>query len=207
MTNDTDLANHALALISEGEISNINQRDSKAARVCKQFATQARQEVLRMARWNCATRRAELVEKLPRPKLGYAHRYQLPTDFLRLLEVNGESAKASDEYFEIEERILRSDATVAWIRYTADIGIGACDSLLKAAIVTRLASKISVPLSGRLDQTEMLEGLFRRRLAEARHADAAETHGGENAGWEKMLSRSRLARVRSTVRNPLRREG
>lgn len=48
MTNNTDLANSALALLGEMPIASIDDVNSKPARFCKQFADSARIEVLRM---------------------------------------------------------------------------------------------------------------------------------------------------------------
>lgn len=204
MTTDTDLANHALALISEEPITAITDQDSTNARTCRTFATEARLETLRMGRWNCATKRATLTKLSAVPLGNYTGQYQLPADFLRLMEVNGEAVKTADEYFEIEGKRLVTDADPVWIRYIADIGIGACDPLLQAAIAVRLAQKIALPLSARLEQAQALEDLFQRRLKEAQGIDAKETGSAENPGWERVLGRSRMGRVRGARRNPLR---
>lgn len=207
MTNDTDLANHALALIGEAQITAITDTSSKEARVCLEFADAARRETLRMGRWNCATKRASLVEILPVPVAGYAHQYQLPTDWLRMMDINGEAVKETEEYFEIEGRALLIDAETVWIRYVRDIGIGACDPLLQSAIAVRLASKIAIPISGRLEQADAMETLFHRRLAEAQGIDSKESAGADNPAWEKIFGRSRTLRARGAMRNPLRIEG
>lgn len=192
MTNDTDLANAALALLGEAEISAITDQSSKAARTCLKFAAPSRLEALRMGRWNCATKRATLVETLPAPTTGYGHSFQLPTNFVRLMDVNGEAVKEADEFFEIEGRQFLTDETEVWIRYIADIGIGACDALLQAAVAVRLASKIAIPLSGRIEQANAMEELFQRRLAEALGIDAKETASADNPKWDRVFSRSRL---------------
>lgn len=207
MTNDTDLANAALGLIGEPQITAITDQSSKEARACLKFADAARRETLRLGRWNCATKRANLTEISPVPVAGYAHQYQLPTDWLRLMEVNGEAVKESEEFFEIEGRALLIDAETVWIRYVRDIGIGACDPLLQAAVAVRLASKIAIPLSGRIEQADAMETLFQRRLAEAMGIDSKETASADNPSWEKIFSRSRTLRARGTRRNPTRIEG
>lgn len=206
MTNDTDLANHALALISEEPITAITDTASTNARTCRTFATEARLETLRMGRWNCATKRATLTQLALAPLGNYSYAYQLPADFLRLMEVNGEAVRAADEYFEIEGKRLVTSAETVWVRYIADIGIGACDPLLQAAIAVRLAQKIALPLSARLEQAEALEQLFQRRLKEAQSIDAKETASGENPSWDRVLSRSRTGRARGYRRNPTRLE-
>lgn len=202
MTTDTDLANEALALLGETEISAITDQSSKNARACLKFCAAARVEVLRMGRWNCATKRATLVKLSAMPVAGYTSQFQLPTDFLRLMDVNGEAVKAKSEYFEIEGRALLTDETKVWIRYIGDIGIGACDALLQAAMAVRLAGKIAIPLSGRIEQADAMETLFQRRLAEALGIDAKETGSADNSAWERIFSRSRLGRSRGNRRDP-----
>lgn len=207
MTNNTDLANHALGLVGVAGITAITDQNSQAARTCLLFADQARVETLRLGRWNCATKRTTLAEVLPVPVEGYAHQFQLPTDFVRLLEVNGEAVKSSDEYFEIEGTALLSDEETVWIRYIRDIGIGACDPLLQAAVAAKLAQKIAIPLTAKIDLSDAMESLFQRKLAEAASIDAKETASADNPSWEKVLGRSRLSRARGYRRNPERLEG
>ncbi len=207
MTNDTDLANHALALLREEAITAITDQSSQAARTCLEFVASARQETLRMGRWNCATKRATLVRLAEVPPGGYAYQYQLPSDFIRLMDVNGEAVKATEEYFEIESRQFLTDAETVWIRYVADVSIGNLDPLLKLAVATRLASKIAIPLSGRIELADAMETLFQRRLGEARGIDAKETASGDNPTWDKVFDRTRTGRVRGYRRNPLRIEG
>jgi hypothetical protein len=202
MTTDTDLANDALALLGETEISAITDQSSKNARACLRFAAEVRLEVLRIGRWNCATRRANLVQLQALPVAGYARQFQLPTDFLRLMDVNGEAVKAKSEYFEIEGRAFLTDETQVWIRYIADVGIGACDVLIQAAIAVRLAARIAIPLSGRIEQADAMETLFQRRLAEAQGIDAKETGGADNSPWDRIFSRTRLGRARGYRRDP-----
>ncbi len=202
MTNDTDLANHALGLIGEALITAITDQSSKEARTCLKFASAARLETLRLGRWNCATDRVALVELSTAPAGGYSHQFQLPTNFIRLMDVNGEAVKEADEYFEIEGRKFLTDEESVWIRYIYAAPIGALDPLLQAAVATRLASKIAIPLSGRIEQASAMEELFQRRLAEARGIDAKETQGADNAPWEKVFSRSRSQRSRGGRVNP-----
>lgn len=206
MTNNTDLANHALGLLGETQVTNIEDQSSKAARTCRLFADAAIRETLRMGRWNCATKRVTLTIRQPAPISGYATNFTLPPDFIRLLEINGESVKDTDEYFEIEGNLLLMDRADAWIRYVAEIPIGACDPLLQAAIVAKLASKIAIPLTARIEQMQSMEQIFRLRMSEARQIDAVETQGGENSQMSKVLGKSKLLQVRGHRRNPLRLE-
>lgn len=196
MKTETDLANHALTYLGEIAISSIDDAGSKAARVCKQFAGAAISETLRLARWNGGTKRATLSERLPAPIAGFAHYYSLPTDFLRLMEINGEQTQNSEDLFEIEGQLLATDATAVTIRYVAKVGIEGFDPLLQKAIALRLASMVAVPLLGSSDKMQIMDAMFQRAVSQARQVDAQESGARENTGWERVLSRSPLIQAR-----------
>jgi hypothetical protein len=168
------------------------------------YADEALKETLRMGRWGCATKRVALVATTA-PTVGdYAYRYALPATCLRVLEVNGEAVRDSSEYFEIEGAYLLTDEATVWIRYIDNITLATCDPLLAAAVVIRHAAKIAAALA--LPSAPALEGMFMKRLAEARQHDAQENGSAEKPSWGRVFGRSRLLGARRAGRNPLRME-
>ena len=168
------------------------------------YAAEALKEVLRMGRWGCAIKRVALVAATA-PTVGdYLYKYSLPATCLRVLEVNGEAVKASSEYFEIEGAFILSNEETMWIRYVDTITLAACDPLLAQAINTRHTAKIAAALT--LPSAPALEGLFLKRLAEARQHDAQENGSAEKPSWGRVFGRSRLLGARRPGRNPLRME-
>ena len=168
------------------------------------FADEALKEVLRMGRWGCAIKRVALVAATA-PTVGdYLCRYSLPATCLRVLEVNGEAVRDSSEYFEIEGAYLLTDEETVWIRYIDQITLATCDPLLAAAVTIRHAAKIAAALT--LPSAPALEGLFLKRLAEARQHDAQENGSAEKPSWGRVFGRSRLLGARRPGRNPLRME-
>lgn len=196
MTTNTDLANHALSMLGEMPIASIDDTTSKPARLCKQFADAAIAEVLSLGRWNRATLRATLAQVLPAPTTGFAFYYQLPSDCLRVLEINGEEWGTSDEFFELEGSKLASDATTCTIRYISQVPIGSLGILCQQAIACRLASKLAVPLQGSAEKAQQMDGSYRRAMGEARLIDAQECGSRENPGWSRIIGRSRLIQSR-----------
>ena len=138
--------------------------------------------------------------------VGYAHRFALPTDFVRLMEINGEQVTASDEYFEIEGNYILTDSTEVSIRYIATETISTLGPLLQNAIALRLAAKVAVPLLGSAEKHALMVQLFAKALAEARQVDALESGSRENPGWSRVFGRSRLIQAKVRDRNPLRME-
>ena len=206
MTTLTDLANAALAYLGDSAITDISDTTSKPARLCNQFAQRAIDEVLRLGRWNKATKRKALVADAAAPAFGYTYQYKLPTDFLRMMEVNGEEWQDSSEFYEIEDDRLLSDEDTAEIRYIARIEIGQADALMQEAIALRLGMKIAIPLTGSAEMQAAVVAMFQKALAEARHADAIEAGGREKSAWTRIFGRSRLLRARTWRRDPLRLE-
>ena len=137
---------------------------------------------------------------------GYEHRFALPSDFVRLMEINGEQVTASDEYYEIEEGYILTDSDEISIRYIATETIATLGPLLQNAIALRLAAKVAVPLLGSAEKHALMVQLFTKALAEARQVDAQESGSRENPGWSRVFGRSRLIAAKTQNRNPLRME-
>ena len=175
MISKTELANQALAHVSQTPIADIDEVGNKSARVCKQFIDSSIHEVLRTARWNCATKRATLTQSATPPNHGYRHAYQLPADFLRLMEVNGEQYDDAQMFLEIEGDKLVSNFDQAKIRYIAKIDVSQMDPLLAKAVAIHLAGQITVPLSCDLNLKSQLVQLLQMAMNDARSADAIET--------------------------------
>lgn len=208
MTSNTDLANRALAHVGEQQISDIDDPEVKAARVCKSFLQDIIDETLREHRWNCAIKRVTLSRLSDPPNHGFQHAYQLPGDFIRMLELNGEQFDASTEYFEIEDgKRLLCDDSQADIRYVRRIGVAEMDPLLAKTVSLSLAASICIPLNLNLQMQGQLEVLKNRALTDAQQKDAIEVGSREVRPLMRILGNSPLIRSRFTgraYRDPLR---
>jgi hypothetical protein len=206
MTTTTQLANYALAHLGEAKISDIDDTNSKPARVCKEFIQPTIDEVLRTHRWNCATKRATLSASSTPPTHGYTTAYVLPSDFLRLLEINGEPWNGSEEFFELEaNRRILIDSDECQIRYIARIPVNEFDPLLTKAVAATLAMTIVVPLTGNLQLQGQLSILLQRALSAARQVDAIEVGAREGRGLRRILDNSPLIQSRFTSAYNIRR--
>lgn len=196
MNTDTDLANYGLAHLGEPEIADINGTD-QVSRLCKRFLQQTVDECLRAHRWNCATKRTTLSRLAAAPDHGLDYQYQLPGDFLRLHELNGEAWEGSDEFFEVETgKVIVTDSEEAEIQYTARIGASAMDPLLVEYIALKLAAKLAMPRKGRPEVQGQMVQLSRLALRKAARADAVETKAREGRGIQRILANSPLVRAR-----------
>lgn len=204
MSSETDIANQALAYLGEAKVSSINDTSSKQARACATSYAQARDEVLRSARWSCAKKMQSLSKLVTAPVYKWTAAYQLPSDFIRLCEIEGEYAWVPREWFDIQGRQLMlglndeeapDDIGIEYISRVTDTTL--FDPLLVEAVALKLAAKVARELTGSDNKAaQLLEEYERVVLPKALTIDAQQRHSGENHPIMKILSRSWLARSR-----------
>jgi hypothetical protein len=155
----------------------IDDEDSKSARVCLNAYEATVREVSRAGEWNCLKTRTTLARLTAAPAFEWAYQFQLPTNFISLIELNGVEYKGEpQDDWEIEGRLLLTDAETANVRYIAFVeDTGIWDSLFTNAVVVLLASRIAVPI--RQDEgmaSALLSEYERVALPKARMKDGNE---------------------------------
>lgn len=175
MADVTQICNMALARIGQQPINDIND-DSPVARACLSLYEDTVREVARSHPWNCLKARADLAQNATAPEFGWAYAYTMPTDCVRVIDVNGYDPIYTPAIYEINGRDILTDddeCKMTYIRYNEDpTGF---DSLLVRSIVTLLASY----LAGRIAQDDarsmtLREEYERTTLRIARKVDANE---------------------------------
>jgi hypothetical protein len=142
-TSITIIYNRALNLIGQPHILAPSE-DSKAARTCNLVWNAIRDEVLRVFPWRCVTKRAALAMLEAVPYFGFAHYFQLPTDFIRMV-----SMEDPDDIYEIEGDRLLYDGTTAKIKYIyRETDANKYDSILCTVLAVRLAAELGNPIAG-----------------------------------------------------------
>lgn len=169
-----EICNNALQDLGEDAIMALTD-DSKAARLCNQRWPAVRDAVLRAHPWNCTMRQAELASGVEAPIWKWGFMYNLPVDFLRLVEVVGPSGEAIENW-EIQGRTIFCDAEAPlFISYVARVTDPKMyDSLLAETLSARLAATLAYPISASTTQAEAYWNMYRQKLAEARGVDARE---------------------------------
>ena len=121
MPTKTDIANIALAKFREGRITNIESNTDSVAVVMNDQYDHALELLLEEHRWNFAGKRVTLTQVSDKPPFGWDYKYQLPSDIIRLKDVNGEDVEASSRHYVVEgDKLLTNDKTVT-ITYTAKV--------------------------------------------------------------------------------------
>jgi hypothetical protein len=184
MADETSICNLALAKLGISPIMALTD-ESKQAQFCSRFYAQTRDEVLQSHRWNFAMRRDSLNRLIDAPRSEWRFAYQLPTDCLRVVQLNGYQPTERKGEFSIEADRLMANAEVAEIRYIARvIDASFFHPLFVHALATMLASRLAGPLTGSrnlpqelLQEYEVLTG------PKARMADAFEERVVRKMPW------------------------
>lgn len=205
-SSSTEIANFALAKLGSKRIQDINDGNSKGARIALLHYDQARKSLLRRHRWNFATFRATLTQDATAPEWGYKYQYAVPPDFLRLMVVNNQDVWESGraDWFELEgsetgRRLLINSESIR-IKYVGDVtNPNYFDELYTEALALFLASKMARMMTGsdRKEQS-LIEELESTVLPDAMQTNAAEAHGGENPPVIDALQNSYLVRARGS---------
>ena len=168
-TSEVQICNLALSKISEQSILVLTE-NSPAARACNLVYEPMRDAVIRSHPWNFATARVGLAQLASTPAFGFLYEYQLPADFLRVIQMEHE-----DTTFKIEgEKLLTDDveANISYIKKVTDPT--QFDALFVEALATRIGAELANVLSENTATANMLKVEYGIKLAEARQADAGE---------------------------------
>lgn len=184
-----EIANLALSRLGELSIISLDDPESNQARQVKIAWPQIRDEVLASHRWNEATARENLSRLSEKPAWGWEWQFQLPADFLRLCELNGDDVWGRVDRLELEGGRLLTDQAEARILYIRRVESPVMfGPLLTEALTVALAAALAVPLTGSSNRrNELLQEYEARSLSRARVIDAQQTRSGENHPLIQML--------------------
>jgi|SRR5215217_3713125 len=183
----TNICNQALGRIGSPHIMDIEDANSKSARVCKETFEIAVREVARAGEFNCMKKRIELGRLTEAPAFGWPYQFQLPANFISMVELNGVFVSGvRGENWEIEGDKLMTRAESAKVQFIGyDENTQNWDPLFVNAIVVLLASKIALPV--RQDDAlaqALLTEYERVALPKARMKDGNERKKRPFAPWE-----------------------
>lgn len=155
-TDVTTICNLALNKLGASGIMSLDDASASAG-TCKLFYEPTRDEVLRSHRWNFAIKRTELSQLSDAPLFGWAFQYELPTDCLRVLQLNGYEQWERPDMWETEGGMLLTDEDTTHLKYIARVtDTNLFDPLFVDALSSRLAAKIAVKITGSDSKAEAL---------------------------------------------------
>lgn len=196
MPSETAIANLALQHLGETSIISIDDTGDKASRVCGLIYPQARDEALQTAPWSCAKKQATISRQVTDPLYKWSAAFQLPADFIRLIEIDGEIAWEPAEYFDRmgDDLLTNTDEVTLGIEYIfRQTDATKFDPLLVECIALIMAMKMARSLTGSDTKAAQLREEYERVvLPRARTLNATQIYTGKNHPIRKRLRRSLL---------------
>jgi hypothetical protein len=164
------ICNDALIILGAETIQSLDQASSTEANLCNLRYEGVRDKVLESFPWACTLTRVALARSSAAPLFGYAYRYALPNDCLKVV-----SMKYQDQYDwrEVSGRMLETDCDTCTIQYIARVtDVPKMSPLLQWAISTQLAAVIAYKLTSSKSDRDYAENLHDKAMAEAATNDA-----------------------------------
>jgi len=184
MPSVVDICNMSLDKVGQTAIISLED-GNKAADLCARNWPLVRDEVLRAHPWNFAMRRTTLAPDAEAPAWGYTYQSTLPTDFLRVVELND---LLPDEY-QIEGGKVQSNESVLYLRYITRVeDPNQYDAQFVTTAALRLAAENVEALTQSSGKKRLLLAEYRDSLNDARFTDGQEnpTAPLDTDSWEQV---------------------
>lgn len=150
MASDVEIVNRALTKLGAERILSLTD-DVKNARVMNSMFVSVRDAELRRHNWNFAVKRASLAASTTDPDWGFDNAFPLPSDFLRLLDIDGSwSAVGLADYVGYDNAIFRIET------------VG--DDNIKC-IVTDLSAPLLIRYTRRVTDANLMDSAYIEALA------------------------------------------
>jgi len=168
MATQLDICNSALIKLGAEPIVALTD-NTKRAKLCAQQYSKSKRKMLYNDPWNFAIQREELTANGEIPVFGFDNKFDLPTDYLRILELE----VVSKEWQMEGETILANDDTIR-VRYIAEVD----EDIFSPSFEEALALDIAYDLSYALVQDKAYRSQLQQEkefaLAQARSFNAQE---------------------------------
>lgn len=166
---DVSIVNIALADIGEAPISSLDQNSSTAKKANAMYEIK-RDELLRMHPWGFAKKRILLPLSLEKPAWGYANYYLIPSDSLKILDVD-----TGHHPFHKEGKYIATDATNVGLLYVKrETDTNMYDSSFVSLFAKYLSANLAWSIKGSRTLRSDLMNEFKADLALARGYSATE---------------------------------
>ena len=161
----TGIANLALGNLGEASIQSLSDNNARA-RACSSRIDDVIVTILRMHVWNSALER-KLLTNIGEPIFGWNYIYQLPADYIKVVEVEPVS-----KYIVEKKNILSNEKTLYLLYVATPTDINNLDPLLAEAIAMKLAWEIAETLTSKAGLKQEMMQKYIIALQEARSANS-----------------------------------
>lgn len=164
-----EIVNMALVILGARPIAALDE-GTKAASIANEIFDTERDAALQAHEWNFAIKRVSLPRDAAAPAFGFGSSFQLPADYLRVVEVSPEGP------YKVEGKKLLSDETTIAIRYIRQVtSPSEWSPHFKSVFAARLAWKMAFPLTELTSKEKLAADAYQALLAEARTIDSQES--------------------------------
>lgn len=208
MASKTDIANLALNLLGEGIITSIDDTESNLARSIKTVFDHERDKLLERSRWRFAKSMTTLSKLAETPTYKWTAAYQLPSDFIKLIEVDRVDAWNPHEYLDVqagklymfrtEDYETASDTVdIEYIKRVTDTTL--YSPLFVDALAHAVAARVCRKLTGSDQKAgQLMEQLEKVILPEATKQNLSQVFTGKNHPIRTIIAGSLLHQARGS---------
>ena len=173
-SSEVKVCNSALIKVGCDLITTLSD-DNKRARACNEQYAKCRDEVLAAHPWNFTIARKEFAQTANTPSWNWKYEYTIPSDVLRILEIDSPSPWAVEVNPVSGVKVLvtdSSDCFAKYIRKTTDTTLWSPS--FDETLAVRLASDLAYHLVQSTTLMAALMDIYVKMLAQARSFDAQE---------------------------------
>jgi hypothetical protein len=158
---DIQICNLALARLGDSRITALTDATAQA-QYCSLFYAQTLEELQTEFDWQFCRKLASLTADATAPAFGYARRFAVPSDFLRLIRLNGIDEDENFSKWEIVDGFIHTDLTApAQIEYIASVTDAAKFPAVFVEILSaKLATNLAMPLTGSKELFSQMAEVF-----------------------------------------------
>jgi hypothetical protein len=158
---DIQICNLALARLGDARITALTDATAQA-QYCSLFYSQTLEELQTEFDWQFCRKLASLTAAVTPPAFGYARRFAVPSDFLRLIRLNGIDEDENFSKWEIVDGFIHTDlAAPAQIEYIASVTDAAKFPAVFVEILSaKLATNLAMPLTGSKELFSQMAEVF-----------------------------------------------
>lgn len=169
---EVNIINDALGEL--GEPSIVSRSDNTAqANAADRFFDQAKREFLEERGWRFASKQVQLARLATAPSFKYAYAYQIPVDFIRLIELN--EVDVEDVRVPLYEKVgdqIHTDETTVKIVYVYDADVSLFTPSAAMAMAFKLADKMARLLTDSASQKEEMAMRYEKAVKKAKSIDS-----------------------------------
>lgn len=170
-TSEIQICSNALLLLGAETINSFDD-ESDRAKLVSNLWDNGRDAVLRSHPWNCAETDVVLSPDVAPPAFGWAYKFQLPGDCLRVLGVGEEGDSVR---YRIKGRKLYMDESELKLTYLyRNVNIPSYDALLVEALTAYMAMTCAYPITKSASTQKTMADLYAFKLRQARTTDGLE---------------------------------